>query len=81
MEKAPELLLLKIFAISLPSQPVLGHHLGFHIFSTMAFLGAEHFLYSWAVFGLDNQLLLHSWPHLFGLFLHGIALLFLKENL
>ena len=43
----------KIFAVKLLSQPFLGHHLGFHTFFTMAFLGAAHFFYSLAVFGLD----------------------------
>jgi len=28
--------------------------LDFTSFFTMAFLGAAHFFYSWAVFGLDN---------------------------
>jgi len=35
----PELLLLKIFAINLPSQAFLGHHLGFHILFHNGLLG------------------------------------------
>jgi len=52
----PELLLLKFFAINLPSQSFLGRHLVFHFFFTMALLGAAYFFYSWAVFGLDDFL-------------------------
>jgi len=37
------IVVIKIFAINLPSQPFLGRHLGFHFFFTMAFLGAAHF--------------------------------------
>jgi len=44
---------IKILAISLPSQPSLAATLDFTSFFTMAFLGATHFYYSWAVFGLD----------------------------
>ena len=38
---------IKIFAINLLSQPFLGRHFIFHIFFTLAFLGAAHFFYSW----------------------------------
>jgi len=31
------IVIIKNFAINLPSQPIIGHHLGFHIFFTMAF--------------------------------------------
>ena len=47
------IIVITIFAIDLPSQPFLGHHLGFTSFFTMAFLGTAHFFYSLAVFGLD----------------------------
>ena len=50
---------IKIFAINLPSQPFVGHHLGFHIFFTVAFLGVAHFFYNLAVVGLDLTLILH----------------------
>jgi len=47
------IVVIEIFAINLPAQPFLGRHIGFHIFFTVAFFGAAHFFYSWAVFGLD----------------------------
>jgi len=45
----PELLLIQFFAINLPSQPDFGCHFLFHVFFTMALLGAAELLYSWAV--------------------------------
>jgi len=39
----------KKIAISLPSQPFLGRHLGFHIFFHYGLFGAAPFFYSWAV--------------------------------
>jgi len=45
-------LVIKNFAISLPSQPFLGRHLGFHFLFTMAFL-APHFFLKLGCFGLD----------------------------
>jgi len=45
---SPESSLLKfLLYINLPSQPFLGCHLGFHIFFTMAFLGAAQFFTAW----------------------------------
>jgi len=38
------IVVIKNFAISLPSQPFLGRHLRFHIFFTTAFLGPHTFL-------------------------------------
>jgi len=43
------IVVIKIFAISLPSQPFLDRHLGFHIFFHNGLFGAAHFFYSWAV--------------------------------
>jgi len=40
---------IKIFAISLPSSHFLTATLDFTSFFTIAFLGAAHFFYSWAV--------------------------------
>jgi len=40
---------IKNFAISLPSQPFLGIHLGFHIFFHYGLLGPHTIFYSWAV--------------------------------
>jgi len=47
-----QLLLLKFLAISLPSQPFVAATLDFTCFHN-GLLGATHFFYSWAVFGLD----------------------------
>jgi len=52
------IVVIKKFAISLPSRPFLGHHLGFHIFFHNGLFGAAHFFYSWAV--LDWIILLLS---------------------
>ena len=42
---SPELALLKFLPLTyVPSQPFLGHHLGFHIFFTLDFLEVTHFL-------------------------------------
>jgi len=41
----------KVFAINLPSQPFLSRHLGFHIFFHIGLLGGHTLFYSWAVFG------------------------------
>jgi len=42
------IVIIKNFAISLPSQPFLGRHLGFHIFFHNGLFGATHiFFYSW----------------------------------
>jgi len=47
------IVVIKNFAISLlPSQPFLGHHLGFHILFTIAFLELHPFLHQ-GCFGLD----------------------------
>jgi len=40
---------IEILTISLPSQPFLSHHFGFHIFFLQ--WQAAHFFYSWAVLG------------------------------
>jgi len=56
-KNSPELSL-KIFAFSLPSQPFLGHYFGVHIFFYNSILGGHTFFYSWAVFGLDNIIIL-----------------------
>ena len=37
------IVIIKIFAINLPSQPFLGHHLGFHIFSQRPSWGLHNF--------------------------------------
>jgi len=46
------IIIIKIFAINLPSQPFLGRHLGLHIFFHDGLLGGAHLFYSWAVFHL-----------------------------
>jgi len=40
------IVVIKFFAISLPSQPFLSRHFGFHIFFTSSFLRASHFFYN-----------------------------------
>jgi len=47
------IVIIESFAISLPSQPFLGCHLGFHIFFHNDLLGGHTLFYSWAGFGLD----------------------------
>jgi len=47
------IVVIKNFAISLPSQPFLGHHLGFHIFFHYGLFGAAPFL-QLGCFGLDS---------------------------
>jgi len=49
----PELLLLKILLSIYHHSHFLAATLDFTSFFTMTFLGAAHFFYSWAVFGLD----------------------------
>ena len=57
------LIVIKDFAIPLPSQPFFGHHFGFHIFFHNCLLGGYTLFYSWAVLGLDFTFfcLLQSW--------------------
>jgi len=43
------IVVIKNFAISLPPQPFLGRHLGFHILFHNGLFGAAHCFYSWAV--------------------------------
>jgi len=49
-----ELLLLNFLLSTYHHSHFLTATLDFTSFFTMAFLGATHFFYSWAVFGLDN---------------------------
>ena len=55
---------IKIFAIYLPSQPSLGHQLGFHIFFHHGFLWATPFFLQFGCFGLDLFCIciLQNWP-------------------
>jgi len=59
------IVIIKIFAISIPSQPFLSHHLRFHIFFHNGLLWGCTLFYSWAVFGLDFtsvcNCMLQSW--------------------
>jgi len=50
---SPELLLLKFWLLTYHHSHFLAATLDFTSFLTMALLGAAHFFYSWAVFGLD----------------------------
>jgi len=50
---SPELSLLKFLLLTYHHSDFLTATLDFTSFFTMAFLGAAHFFYSWAVFGLD----------------------------
>jgi len=50
------IVVIKFFAINLPSQPFLGCHLGFHIFFTMAFLRASHFFLQLGYFWIKSTL-------------------------
>ena len=59
---SPELPLLKFLLLSLPSQSFLGYHLGFHIFFTMAFLGAAHCFTAGLFFGLDFTCICNYMP-------------------
>ena len=43
----------KIFTINLPSQPFLGHHLGFHIFFHHSLFEGHTFFLQLGCFGLD----------------------------
>jgi len=43
------IVVIKFFTISLPSQPFLGCHLGFHIFFHNGLLEIRTLFYSWAV--------------------------------
>ena len=47
--KYARIVVVKFFAINLPSQPFLGRHLGFHILFQSSFLGAALFFHSSAV--------------------------------
>jgi len=51
---------IKNFAFSLPSQPFLGCHFGFHIFFCNSILGVAHFFYSWAVLDYVLNMLPHG---------------------
>jgi len=56
------IIVIKIFTFSLPSQPFLGLHFGFHIFFHNSSLGGHTLFYNWAVFGfLDLTLIARSW--------------------
>ena len=62
----PELLLLKLLPLSYHHSHFLAatSDFRFHVFFTIAFLGATHFFYSWAVLhGLDRKThaVLDSW--------------------
>jgi len=52
---SPELSLLKCLLLAYHHSHFLAATLDFTSFSTMVFLGATHFIYSLAVFGLDIQ--------------------------
>jgi len=59
----PELSLLKFLLLTYHHNHFLAATLDFTFFFTMAFLGAAHFLYCWAVFGLDIHLFPALWCH------------------
>ena len=62
---SPELSLLKIFTINLPSQPFLGHHLGFHIIFLHRFFEGCTLFEQLCCFGLDFTFCIcipQSWP-------------------
>jgi len=48
------IVVIKVFAISLPSQPFLGRHLGFHIFIHNDLLGSHTLFSQLSCFGLDE---------------------------
>jgi len=57
---SPELSLLKFLLLPYHHIHILAATLDFTSFFTMAFLGAAHFFYSWAVFGLDIMFLIKT---------------------
>jgi len=53
---SPDISLLKFLLLTYHHSHFLATTLDFTYLFTMAFLGAAHFFYSWAVFGLDISL-------------------------
>ena len=71
------IIVIKIFAISLPSQPFLGHHHEFHVFY-YGFLEAPHFFTVWIRFHFFLQL--HAVMLALKIFCHACIFLYCSQQ-